>query len=148
MKTFFALCLSFLLAFVGAQAQAQVTPSAQKFDAKFLSSTAKDTVKVYATGVKNLDLNLGGTFQYLVITATIDRVGGTAIGGTFKLQERLNASAGYTDVANMTLSLANQATQSVTWRLPAGLYGDLRINYAGSGSGMAISKAWLGYRRQ
>ena len=140
MKKFLAFTICFLLALAGIpQAQAQ-----SKLNLKFLSPTAKDTVIVYATAVKTADLSLGAYYDYVTVTTTITRTGSTTLAGTIKLQERLNSDTGYTDIANTSTTVTNATTQSFTWKLPAGLYGDIRAHYTGSGSGTGTAKIWAG----
>jgi hypothetical protein len=135
MKKFIACFALFLLAFAS-MAQTRLT-------LKFLDG-GQDTITVFATATKTTDLALGSYYDAVKVTATITRTGGTTLAGTIKLQERLNADAGYTDITDTSTTVTNATTQSITWKLPAGIYGDLRAHYVGSGAGTGTAKVWAG----
>ncbi|WP_273210820.1 hypothetical protein [Runella zeae] len=135
MKKFLGLILVSMLTSIASFAQFQIS----KFES---SSTAKDTIRVYATQNRTMQLQLGGYYDAVTVTSNIDRVGATTLAGTYKLQKRLHSAAGWTDVASMTYTVTNTTAQSVTWDLPAGIYGELQIHYTGSGSGTGTAKAW------
>lgn len=148
LKAFFNVMLLSLLCIGGVLNSAEAQSKVASLNNKFFNSSSptKDTTQVYGTGVKTMEYSLKGYFSAVSVSGTIDRVGSNSIAsGTFKLQKRLNSSAGWTDVSSATLTTANQATQSVTWDLPAGVYGDLRVHYTGGGStGTSTARVWCG----
>ncbi len=146
MKTLISFCMVTLMAILVSTDVIAQSPGIMKFVS---SSTGSDTVRVYATQNRTMQLSLGGYYDAVTVTSNIDRVGGTTLAGTYKLQKRLHSTAGWTDVASMTYTITNTPQQYITWDLPAGIYGELQIHYTGSGSGTGFAKSWAStYRRK
>lgn len=138
MKNLILLVTDILLA-VSAPFQANAQFNILKFES---STSGKDTIRVYATQNRTMQLSLGGYYDAVAVTSTIERVGGVTLAGTYKLQKRLHSAAGWTDVPSTSYTVTNTTSQPVSWDLPAGIYGELQVVYTGSGTGTGIAKSW------